>query len=108
MLRNVGSNWVLILLTIGASYITTPFIIQTLGDERYGTWLLITALTGYISLLSLGVPMACVRFLAQHVTEGDTKKMNQTVGTCAALYLIIGVVAFLVGAVLEVLLVCRH
>jgi len=103
VLRNIGSNWALMVLTIAATYVLTPFIIRTLGQEGYGTWLLITSMTGYISLLAMGVPMACVRYLAQHVAEGDARKANQTIGSCAALYLTIGGVALLVGATLMML-----
>jgi O-antigen/teichoic acid export membrane protein len=102
VLRNVGSNWVLILATIAAMYVLTPFTIHTLGREGYGTWVLIASMTGYINLLSLGVPMACVRYLAQHVAEGDTREVNRTIGSCAGLYLIIGGIAILIGAVLVV------
>jgi len=59
-------------------------------------------MTGYISLMALGVPMACVRFLAQDVAEGDARKVNQTIGSCAGLYLLIGITAVLIGAVLMV------
>ena len=38
MLRNIGSNWVLTLSPIAATYVLTPFIIDTLGTEGYGTW----------------------------------------------------------------------
>ena len=85
VLRNVGSNWVLTLVGIAVTYVLTPFVIATLGTEGYGTWTLITSMTGYISLLALGVPMACVRYLAEHVAEGDTKQMNETIGSCAGL-----------------------
>src|SRR5262245_7729281 len=101
MLRNVGSNWVLIVATIAATYVTTPFIIHTFGDAGYGTWTLITAITGYMALLSLGVPAACVRYLTQHVSEGDPAKMNRTIGTCAGLYLMVGGAALAAGAVLS-------
>lgn len=97
MLRNVGSNWVLTLVTIAATYVLTPFIIDTLGTEGYGTWTLITALTGYIGLLALGVPMACVRYLAQHVAESDVREMNRVIGSCAGLYLVLGAAALGVG-----------
>ena len=59
-------------------------------------------MTGYISLMALGVPMACVRYLAQDVAEGDARKMNQTIGSCAGLYLLIGIAAVLIGAGLMV------
>jgi O-antigen/teichoic acid export membrane protein len=100
MLRNIGSNWVVTLITIAATYILTPFTIRKLGTTGYGTWTLITAMTGYMTLLALGVPMACVRYLAQHVAEGDAKKMNAAIGSCVGLYLMIGVVAAIVGVVL--------
>jgi O-antigen/teichoic acid export membrane protein len=103
MLRNIGSNWMVILVTIAATYVLTPFVIHTLGQEGYGTWTLITAMTGYMSLLSLGVPMACVRYLAQDVAEGDSRKMNATIGSCVGLYLTIGAAALLVGAALILL-----
>jgi O-antigen/teichoic acid export membrane protein len=88
------------LVTIAAMYLLTPFVIHRLGAEGYGTWTLITAMTGYMSLMALGVPMACVRYLAQHVAEGDQRKMNETIGSCAGLYLMLGLATALVGVVL--------
>lgn len=98
MLRNIGSNWVLIALTIAATYFMTPFIIRTLGQDGYGTWTLITAMTGYMNLLALGVPMASVRYLAQDVAQRDLEQMNRTIGTCIGLYLMIGGAALVIGA----------
>jgi O-antigen/teichoic acid export membrane protein len=103
MLRNVGSTWVLTLAGIAATYVLTPFVINSLGTEGYGTWTLITSITGYISLLALGVPMACVRYLAQHIAEGNEREINRTIGSCAALYLAIGTVAVIAGAALLLL-----
>jgi O-antigen/teichoic acid export membrane protein len=103
MLRNVGSNWVLTGVSIATTYVLTPFIIRRLGGEGYGTWTLITAMTGYLSLMALGVPMACVRFLAQDVSECDARKINVTIGSCAGLYLIIAAVAAMVGLALAVM-----
>jgi O-antigen/teichoic acid export membrane protein len=103
LLRNIGSNWVLTLAATAATYILTPFVIHTLGPEAYGTWTLIASMTGYIGLLALGVPMASVRYLAQHVAEGDSRKVNEAIGTCAGLYLMIGGAAVLIGAALMLL-----
>ena len=100
MLRNIGSNWVVIALTMAVTYFLTPFIIRTLGQDGYGTWTLITAMTGYMTILALGVPMASVRYLAQDVAAHDLESMNKTIGTCVGLYLMIGGVALLVGGIL--------
>ena len=108
MFRNVGSTWVLTLLTIVVTYALTPFVIHTLGAEGYGTWTLITSMTGYMGLLSLGIPMASVRYLAQHVAEGDGPKTNQTIASCAGLYLMISAAAGVIGAVLIALFVLAY
>jgi len=97
LIRNVGSNWILILVTIAFTYVTTPFVIHRIGVDGYGTWALITALTGYLGLLVLGVPMASVRYFAQHVAEGDQASLNKAIGSCTALYLVLGGAALLVG-----------
>ena len=100
MLRNVGSTWVVTLVTMAATYVLTPFIIHALGPEGYGTWTLITSLTGHLNLLALGVPMACVRYLAGHVAERDSVQVNKVIGSCAGLYLMIGAAALAGGAAL--------
>ena len=104
MLRNIGSNWTVTIVSIAAAYLLTPFIIHALGHEGYGTWTLITAMTGYMTLLALGVPMSCVRYLAEHVAVHDTRAMNRVIGSCMALYLAIGVVSLIIGAVLTAVL----
>jgi O-antigen/teichoic acid export membrane protein len=103
VLRNIGSNWVLSLIGVAATYVLTPFVIDSLGRDGYGTWALITSITGYISLLALGVPMACVRYLAQHVAENDREQINRTIGSCAAFYAGVGGIALVLGVVLMVL-----
>jgi O-antigen/teichoic acid export membrane protein len=100
MLRNIGSNWVLVVVTVATTYLVTPVIIEALGEGGYGTWTLITAMTGYMGLLALGVPMATVRYLAQHVTEDDTRALNRMIASCAVLYLGIGLAALVIGVIL--------
>jgi O-antigen/teichoic acid export membrane protein len=97
VLRSVGSTWIVTLVTVAAVYVLTPFTLHKLGDEGYGTWNLINSITGYLSLLALGVPMASVRYFAQHVAEGDSRKLNDAIAGCTALYLFLGAVALVVG-----------
>lgn len=102
MLRNVGSNWIITAVMLVAAYVLTPFTVHTLGDAGYGTWNLINSITGYLALLILGVPMASVRYFAQHVAEGDIKELNRAIASCTAMYLALGAAALLIGAGLYV------
>ena len=97
MFKSVGSSWIVTLVTVVALYLLTPFTLHKLGDDGYGTWNLIMSITGYVGLLVLGVPMASVRYFAQHVAEGDLRKLNAAIGSCAALYLLLGGIAIVVG-----------
>jgi O-antigen/teichoic acid export membrane protein len=96
--KNVGSNWLVTVVSVVAAYVLTPFTIHRLGGDAYGTWNLINAITGYLGLLVLGVPMASVRYFAQHVAKGDVRKLNEAIGSCTALYLLLGAIALVVGA----------
>ena len=98
MFKSIGSNWVVTAVTILAVYFLTPFTIHKLGDDGYGTWTLINSITGYLGLLMLGVPMASVRYFAQHVAAGDEQALNKAVGSCATLYLCLGLIAVFAGA----------
>lgn len=97
MLRSVGSNWIVTIAMVAALYLLTPFTLHRLGEEAYGTWNLINSITGYLGLLALGVPMASMRYLAQHVADGDLRKLNEATASCTVLFLILGAVALLVG-----------
>jgi O-antigen/teichoic acid export membrane protein len=106
--KNVGSNWVVTVVTVVAFYFLTPFVLHALGEEAYGTWNLITSITGYLGLLVLGVPMASVRYFAEHVADGDVPKLNEAIGSCAALYLLLGGIALAVGFGLYALFTLYH
>jgi O-antigen/teichoic acid export membrane protein len=100
MLKNVGSNWAVTLLSVVVLYVLTPFTLHALGVEGYGTWVLITSMNGYLGLLVLGVPMASVRYFAQHAANGDTRRLNEAISSCTGLYLFLGAIALVVGLVL--------
>ncbi len=90
MLKNVGATWGKVLVSILLSYILTPFIISTLGQERYGAWVLINSIMGYLAILALGVPAASVRYLSEALARKDLEDFNRTSGACGGLYVVLG------------------
>jgi O-antigen/teichoic acid export membrane protein len=97
MLKNIGSNWVVTALMIVVLYLLTPFTLHKLGVDGYGTWVLIASMNGYLGLLVLGVPMASVRYFAQHVANEDTRSLNEAISSCTGLYLLLGLIAVVIG-----------
>ena len=100
MLKNIASNWLLSLVTLVVTYILTPFTIHRLGEGSYGTWVLISATTGYLLLLSLGVPMASVRYMAQYAAEEKREELNAAIASSTALYIALGIAVFAICSIL--------
>ncbi|MEO8031328.1 MAG: oligosaccharide flippase family protein [Gemmatimonadota bacterium] len=98
MFLSVWANWVVTIITVLSTYILLPYNIHALGDEGYGTWILITSITGYLALLSLGAPMASLRYVARYAAEKDFEKLNRALGTFAGMYLSMGVMSLVIGA----------
>jgi O-antigen/teichoic acid export membrane protein len=97
VLKSIGSNWAVTVVTVVALYLLTPFTLHTLGIDAYGTWILITSMNGYLGLLVLGVPMASVRYFSQHIAKGDARGLNEAISSCTGLYLLLGVIALVIG-----------
>ena len=100
MLKNIGSNWALNVLQTLVFMVLSPFVVRTLGQDVNGVWQSIVALAGPLQLLILGVPMASVRYITEHVSRGDHKRANAAISTCLAICLTMGAVAFATGSAL--------
>jgi O-antigen/teichoic acid export membrane protein len=75
-----------------------------LGEADYGIYLFITAITGYFSIMDLGIGNSLVKFVAQYQTEEDKEKLNSVINTTFFIFLVIGLVGgillFLIGTFL--------
>lgn len=78
----------------------TPIMLRILGQEEYGLYGLSHSVINYLSLLSLGLGSAIVRYLMQCRTRGDEKSFNAMAGLFLLLYSIIAVSAFAIGIIL--------
>ncbi len=99
MFKNIGSTWVLILMQAVVLMKLTPFVIDKLGLSQYGMWAVIVGLTGYVRLLILGIPLASVRYTAEHVAKDDSAGANRAISTCIGICLLLGLVAWIVGGI---------
>ncbi|MGQ0634357.1 MAG: oligosaccharide flippase family protein [Planctomycetaceae bacterium] len=99
--RNVLWNYGSMAAFMVAGFITAPLLVNRLGDEKYGLWLLIGTFTGYFGLLDLGLRASVGRFVAFHRARGEDEAVNQTVTTAFAL-LCIPLVLTVVGGILTV------
>lgn len=100
MFKNIGATWILNALQILVLMKLTPFVLEALGKGQNGVWVTIVSFTGIQSLLILGVPMASVRFISEHVARKDVERTNQAIATCLGICIALGACALLLGGAL--------
>lgn len=97
---NAASNYAGQVATIATGLLLTPFLLAHLGAADYGLWVLVGALAGYGSLLDLGIASAVVKYTAEHRARGAGEQAGAVLATALGLYLLLGLAAILLGALL--------
>jgi O-antigen/teichoic acid export membrane protein len=96
LFENVGSSWFALGVNILVGIFISPYILHHLGDDAFGLWVLIFAITGYYGLFDLGIRSSIVRYVAKYSASGETNELNRLLSTALFAYSAIGAVAFLV------------
>jgi O-antigen/teichoic acid export membrane protein len=91
-------------LKVVAMFITTPLMVEHLGGEDYGLWIVALTLIAYLQLLDLGVSFSGTRFLGQAIGAGDSTRFRETIRTLNYLFNHIALAAILLTLVLGLLI----
>ena len=89
VLRSVALTWAAVLVSAIVGFFLTPYILHRLGDEAFGLWVLIVALTDYYLFLRVGIRSAIVRYVSHNLAIGDEAAVNRIVATGFYFYLCI-------------------
>lgn len=100
MFRNSSFNIIANLINIFTFIILTPFLISKLGVEIYGIYLTITAITGFMSIMDLGIAGSSVRQFAHYYALKDTKKFNIVYSLSILIYFILGLLIYILFIIL--------
>lgn len=75
----------------------TPWMLATMGQSEHGLYNLANSIVGYLSLLSVGLGSAILKFLSDKVAVSDKDGENALAGLFTVIYSVIGTVAFVCG-----------
>ncbi|UCF41209.1 MAG: lipopolysaccharide biosynthesis protein [Gemmatimonadota bacterium] len=67
-------------VTMVVGLVALPYLLEWLGEERYGAWRAAADWYGYLSLLELGIGGALLPLLARAVGRTDRGALNTTMG----------------------------
>lgn len=102
LLWNVCASWVShgVSLTIG--FFLMPFVLRTLGDSAYGSWVFINSIAGYAALMYLGFGDTIAKYVAQYHARREWDRLNGIVSFIVSVYLCMGGVALAIAGVLAI------
>ena len=93
-------NYVAIIVNILIGLIYTPYMLRMLGQSEFGLYSLAASIIAYLTILDLGFGNAIVRYTSKFRAEGKVEEQQYMFGMFLLLYLVVGIVAFIAGAIL--------
>ena len=73
--------------------ILTPSIIQSIGSDGYGLWLLILSVLAFFNIIELGFPAAVQRFVTLHLENDDKTSANRFLTVSLLLFAALGLIS---------------
>jgi len=95
VLKNILANWGSYLIGTIIGFLMMPFVVDKLGDIRYGVWILIMNMIGYLGLLDFGVSGSIAKYVAEYQARKDKEGLDRVCSTAFFIYLFFGALAFL-------------
>lgn len=90
-------NYIVIILNMLVGLLYTPYMLRMMGQSEYGLYSLVASVISYLTVLDLGMGNAIVRYTAKFRAEGKTTEQYEMFGMFLILYIVIGVIAFILG-----------
>jgi O-antigen/teichoic acid export membrane protein len=103
LLRNVMANWLGFAVNAAVIFFLTPFVLRSLGDTRYGIWVLTTSIIGYYGLLDLGIRAGVTQYLTRYLANNEFGKANSTVSSAFVLLASVGILISIVSLIIGLL-----
>jgi O-antigen/teichoic acid export membrane protein len=92
-------------VTIGLQLASVPILLAVWGEARYGSWLLLSVLTTYLTLSDLGFAQAATNDMTVSMSNGQKERARRTFHSLLALCTGMGGVVVVIGAALAGLFV---
>lgn len=89
IIRNIFSNWANLVVTVVISFVVSPIMVNGLGKEHYGIWVLIFSLTGYFTVLDFGVNTAIVRYISSSVAKSNFSAAGSVFSSAFAIFSVV-------------------
>jgi O-antigen/teichoic acid export membrane protein len=80
VIKNTGYNLAGYAWSVLVSLILTPYIIHSIGVERFGIFAMVSVLSSLCGLFDLGIGASFVRYISEFHAKKDHENINQVLG----------------------------
>lgn len=94
VMRNVS-----FIVAMAVSFITMPMIINLLGNNWYGIWVIVGTFMGYFGIIDFGLSSATTRYLALHWTEKKESEIGKTITTSFVGFCMLSVIVIILSLI---------
>ena len=93
-------SYAVLALTNIVALLYTPYMLRMMGQSEFGLYSLAASIIAYLTILDVGFGSAIVRYTAKFRAERKKDEQYSMFGMFVILYIIFGIVAFLIGLAL--------
>lgn len=101
---NVLSNYLLFALNFVLGLYLVRYLLQNLGQERFGAWSLIGSILMYLGMVDLGFGASVQKYVAEYAAEGEEDRISRLLSTTVVLFCGLGVLLLILSVVASPLL----
>lgn len=99
IIKNVGSSWFALGVSVLVGLFLSPFILHRLGDTAFGIWVLIFSVTGYYGIFDFGIRSSIVRYVSKYTATHDVDEISRLINTAMFTYTGVGALSMLITLV---------
>jgi O-antigen/teichoic acid export membrane protein len=95
--HSVASGYVVLAVTAVYALASLPLALHYLSKERFGLWSLMSSITGYLSLIDLGMSGSVARLLIDHKDQRESGTYGSLIQTGWLVLAVQGIIIFMAG-----------
>jgi O-antigen/teichoic acid export membrane protein len=95
---NLLVSWLAHGVGLVVGFFLMPYVLRTLGDRSYGTWIFISSFASYAGLMYVGFGSTISRFVATYHAEKNTQKLRELFTVTLTIYGGMGLLALSIAA----------
>jgi len=93
------SRFIEALVAIGIGLFMLPYMLNNLGEEKYGLWVLVGGIIASFYVFDLGFANSITVFLSKSLSKSDYVAANKTISTAFLIYCVLAFVIVLASAI---------